>query len=89
MMGFVFMTAILPNAATCCQADLASHVAPRYNAPMPETLTTAEAAKLLGVCTRTVQRWIWAGRLPKLRMVGRVHLLRKVDVVRFGKKRKG
>ena len=65
------------------QKYFASPVARWYNPNMGQTVTTAEAAKLLGVCPRTVQRWIWSGRLPKLRIVGRAHLLRLADVVRL------
>jgi acetyl-CoA/propionyl-CoA carboxylase biotin carboxyl carrier protein len=38
---------------------------------MPEELTPSQAARRIGVTTRTVQRWIALGRLPARRLGGR------------------
>jgi excisionase family DNA binding protein len=47
----------------------------------PDLISRPEAAKLLGVTTKTLDRWVAAARLRKIQVVpnGRVHF-RRADV---------
>jgi excisionase family DNA binding protein len=52
-------------------------------------ITTEDAAEILEVSVRQIQRYIQSGRLPYERRVGRLYLLNKTIVERFEKNSPG
>jgi hypothetical protein len=54
----------------------------------PGTLRLGEAARLAGVCTRTIRRWVQAGRLrPAATSASREKRYRRADVERIARLR--
>ncbi|MBX7185030.1 MAG: helix-turn-helix domain-containing protein [Vicinamibacteria bacterium] len=51
--------------------------------PAVDLLLPSDAARLLGVSSATVRNWIYAGKLPALRLSGGVRAIRPVDVERL------
>lgn len=56
---------------------------PQSSLPAPD-LTIAQAAEHLGVCTRTVRRWIAAGDLPARRLGSKMIRIRPSDLDKLG-----
>lgn len=54
-----------------------------------DLITTADAAKILGVIPRRVQAFVAEGRLVPVRSVGRAFLFRRADVEGFQRLKRG
>lgn len=52
---------------------------------MPDTLSIAQAAAVLGVHSHTCRRWIAAGLLPAYRVGPRLLRVRAADVAALGR----
>lgn len=55
--------------------------------PDVDLLLPSDAARLLGVSSATVRNWIYAGKLPALRLSGGVRAIRPLDIERLVEER--
>ena len=70
------MTSDVINAIVALVAQLDRQNTPRINDKNLEFISKREAAKVLGVSVRTIERYVAEGKLNKRLLGGRVRLLR-------------
>lgn len=70
------MTLEVFNAIAALLAELDKQKPPRITGENPEFISKREAAKVLGVSVRTIERYVSEGKLTKRMLCGKVRLLR-------------
>ena len=65
---------------TDCAGYLAARPCDSAACQTPELLLPSAAGRLLGVSAATIRSWIYAGKLPALRLSGGVRAIRREDL---------